>query len=249
MKNTVNVFLLSFIMMVAAGDAGAEWRVWTAGAERRAARGDGPGEGSVATLAAARNEWRSFQILMRADEAVEGIGLEAGNFGEGVADVRLYRQHQMEILKPTSRNKDFKPDWYPDPLIPFASPLTGKPLRGGTLKAQPYDLPADQTQGYWIDVYVKLGGLPMPFGGWRARMDGPDEPSGTLAAQWKPYIEACIAAFGPERCMFESNFPVDKISCSYKVVWNTFKRLAAACSAGEKADLFHDTAARIYRLT
>ena len=49
--------------------------------------------------------------------------------------------------------------------------------------------------------------------------------------------------------MFESNFPVDKISCSYKVIWNTFKRLAADCSAAEKADLFHDTAARVYRLT
>jgi predicted TIM-barrel fold metal-dependent hydrolase len=49
--------------------------------------------------------------------------------------------------------------------------------------------------------------------------------------------------------MFESNFPVDKISCSYKVIWNAFKRLAAGCSAGEKADLFHDTAARVYRLT
>jgi hypothetical protein len=50
------------------------------------------------------------------------------------------------------------------------------------------------------------------------------------------------------RCMFESNFPVDKASCSYTVLWNSFKRLTAPCSAGERAKLFHDTAARVYRL-
>ena len=57
-----------------------------------------------------------------------------------------------------------------------------------------------------------------------------------------------IERFGPGRCMFESNFPVDKLSCSYTVLWNSFKRLAARFSATEKAALFHDTAARVYRL-
>ncbi len=57
-----------------------------------------------------------------------------------------------------------------------------------------------------------------------------------------------IERFGPERCLFESNFPVDKLSCSYGVLWNSFKRIAAGCSADEKAALFHDTAARVYRL-
>jgi predicted TIM-barrel fold metal-dependent hydrolase len=98
------------------------------------------------------------------------------------------------------------------------------------------------------NVNVKVGGLPMPFGGWRARMKGPDETSETLAAQWKPYIEACIEAFGVERCMFESNFPVDKLSCSYAVLWNSFKRLTQHFTAAEKTMLFHDTAKRVYRL-
>ncbi len=57
-----------------------------------------------------------------------------------------------------------------------------------------------------------------------------------------------IETLGPNRCMFESNFPVDKVSCSYAVLWNSFKRLAAGFSPGEKASLFHDTAARVYRL-
>ena len=69
-----------------------------------------------------------------------------------------------------------------------------------------------------------------------------------LAAAWKPYIDTCIEAFGPDRAMFESNFPVDKETCSYRVVWNTFKRLAANYSADEKAALFHRTAAGVYRL-
>jgi L-fuconolactonase len=61
------------------------------------------------------------------------------------------------------------------------------------------------------------------------------------------YLHA-IDCFGPARTMFESNFPVDKASCSYRVLWNTFKRLTAKFSAADKAALFHDTAARVYRL-
>ena len=61
-------------------------------------------------------------------------------------------------------------------------------------------------------------------------------------------METLIEAFGPDRCMFESNFPVDKGLCSYVSCWNAFKRIAAGASASEKAALFHDTAARFYRL-
>jgi L-fuconolactonase len=63
-----------------------------------------------------------------------------------------------------------------------------------------------------------------------------------------PYYEYTIEKFGADRCMFESNFPVDAASCSYTVLWNSFKRLTAKYSATEKAKLFHDTAARVYRL-
>jgi predicted TIM-barrel fold metal-dependent hydrolase len=62
------------------------------------------------------------------------------------------------------------------------------------------------------------------------------------------YYEHTIEKFGADRCMFESNFPVDKASCSYAVLWNSFKRLTARYSETEKARLFHDTAARVYRL-
>jgi L-fuconolactonase len=69
-----------------------------------------------------------------------------------------------------------------------------------------------------------------------------------LARAYKPYIETCIAAFGPDRGMFESNFPPDGVSSSYAVLWNAFKRLTAGYSADEKAKLFSGTAKRVYRL-
>jgi predicted TIM-barrel fold metal-dependent hydrolase len=65
---------------------------------------------------------------------------------------------------------------------------------------------------------------------------------------WEPYIDTCIAAFGPARSMFESNYPVDRWGASYPVLWNAFKRLAADASADEKCDLFAGTAARVYGL-
>jgi L-fuconolactonase len=98
------------------------------------------------------------------------------------------------------------------------------------------------------NAHVKLGGLGMRLGGFGFH-EAPEPPSSqTLAAAWRPYIETCIEAFGPSRCMFESNFPVDKGSYSYPVFWNACKLLAKGASAADKADLFAGTAARFYRL-
>ena len=62
------------------------------------------------------------------------------------------------------------------------------------------------------------------------------------------YYQHAIETFGPDRCMFESNFPVDKLALSYRVLWNFFKKLAAAYAEPEKDDLFRGTASRVYRL-
>jgi L-fuconolactonase len=98
------------------------------------------------------------------------------------------------------------------------------------------------------NVSVKLGGLGMHVFGFG--FDRAERPASSeqLAAAWGPYVETCIEAFGVERCMFESNFPVDKRTCSYAVLWNAFKRLAGGASAEEKAALFAGTAARFYRI-
>jgi predicted TIM-barrel fold metal-dependent hydrolase len=96
------------------------------------------------------------------------------------------------------------------------------------------------------NVSVKLGGLAMAFCGMPDHGPLPGLSSDVLAAMWRPYIETCIDAFGPERAMFESNFPVDRWGCDYATLWNAFKRLAHGASADEKHALFAGTAARVY---
>lgn len=98
------------------------------------------------------------------------------------------------------------------------------------------------------NVSVKLGGLAMCLLGFDFH-ERPKPPSSEqAAAAWRPYIETCIEAFGPSRCTFESNFPPDKGQCSYQVIFNAFKRIAAPYTEAEKTALFSKTAADFYRL-
>ena len=99
------------------------------------------------------------------------------------------------------------------------------------------------------NVFVKLGGLGMPYLG--LGFDKLETPASSqrLAESWGPLFAHCIDKFGPARCMFESNFPPDNGSVDYPVIWNTFKRVAAGYSADEKRALFHGTAAKAYRLS
>jgi predicted TIM-barrel fold metal-dependent hydrolase len=98
------------------------------------------------------------------------------------------------------------------------------------------------------NVVVKLGGLAMDYTGfgWHERPAPPT--SEELCGATRRYYETAIENFSVDRCMFESNFPVDKISCGYGVLWNSFKRITDGCSPSEKAALYHDTAVRVYRL-
>jgi predicted TIM-barrel fold metal-dependent hydrolase len=98
------------------------------------------------------------------------------------------------------------------------------------------------------NVYVKLGGLGMRVGGFGFHEQIEPPSSEQLATTWQPYIETCITAFGAARCMFESNFPVDKGSYSYPVFWNACKLMARSASDAEKDDLFAGTAVKFYRL-
>jgi L-fuconolactonase len=129
---------------------------------------------------------------------------------------------------------------------------------GGALGLGRYAGRRDEVFGEWTarirelaacpNVHIKLGGLGMRMFGFDLHTRELPPSSEELAAAWRPYIETCIAAFGPERAMFESNFPVDKGSCSYAALWNAFKRIAAGCSAAEKQALFAGTATKFYRL-
>lgn len=98
------------------------------------------------------------------------------------------------------------------------------------------------------NVSIKLGGLGMATCGMPDHGPAAGLSSTALAELWRPYIETCIEAFGPDRAMFESNFPVDRWAGSYATVWNAFKRIADGASVAEKRALFTGTAARFYRL-
>jgi len=141
-----------------------------------------------------------------------------------------------------------------------AFPGTGICLNhiGGPLAIGSYAGKRDEVFAQWSaairdlascpNVVVKVGGMAMRINGWDFH-EQPEPPSSeALAAAWKPYAETCIEAFGANRCMFESNFPVDKGSYGYGPFWNACKILARGASATEKADLFAGTAARFYRL-
>ncbi|CAG9196930.1 Amidohydrolase [Paraburkholderia caribensis] len=95
---------------------------------------------------------------------------------------------------------------------------------------------------------IKLGGAGMNVFGFDFATRALPPSSEQLAAAWRPYFDVCVELFGVDRCMFESNFPVDKGMFSYGVLWNAFKRLASAMSADDKTALFSRTAATTYRL-
>jgi predicted TIM-barrel fold metal-dependent hydrolase len=98
------------------------------------------------------------------------------------------------------------------------------------------------------NVIVKLGGLSLHWIGLGFDRKISQPSSETLAQAWRPYIETCIEAFGVDRCMFQSNFPVDGVSTNYPALWNAFKRLTLGASEDDKNSLFNLTAAKAYRL-
>jgi predicted TIM-barrel fold metal-dependent hydrolase len=98
------------------------------------------------------------------------------------------------------------------------------------------------------NVIIKLGGVGQVRFGFNWHTHAKPIGSEELAAALAPLMHYCIEQFGPDRCMFESNFPVDKVSYSYNVLYNAFKRLSNGYSAAERAAMFHDTAARVYRI-
>jgi L-fuconolactonase len=129
---------------------------------------------------------------------------------------------------------------------------------GGPLALGPYRGHRDEVFEVWRkgiqalavhqNVSMKLGGFGMPLFGFDFQDPALPPDSITVANAIRPYVETCIEAFGATRCMFESNFPVDKGCFSYGVIWNAYKRLTVGVPDDDRAALFHDTAARFYRI-
>ncbi len=130
----------------------------------------------------------------------------------------------------------------------FATPIAGGPYRGR----------AEETRTFWrqnivelarcANVVMKLGAITRPLSGERWDRDAATATGADISRAWRDEILWCIEHFGPDRCLFESNFPVDKPCVSYAELWNGFKLATASFGPDERRSLFHDTAARVYRI-
>lgn len=98
------------------------------------------------------------------------------------------------------------------------------------------------------NVSVKLGGMIVRLAAYDYGQAERPIDSSALAELWRPYLHACVDLFGPQRCMLESNFPVDKVGVGYRALWNTFKKVFVAFTEREKEALFSRTASRVYQL-
>lgn len=130
---------------------------------------------------------------------------------------------------------------------------SGGPIGSGVYANKRMQVFADWSEGIkqvaqCPNVVCKIGGLASKFSGFGFYDLERPAHSSVLADAWGPYIHHCIDQFGPDRCMFESDFPVEMISCSYAVMWNVYKRIAAPYSEAEKSLMFSETAKRVYSI-
>jgi L-fuconolactonase len=140
------------------------------------------------------------------------------------------------------------------PDLPIIVNHVGGPLGMGPYRGRREELFKDwarniQALGKMPNASMKLGGMAMRYLGLDFHLQPEPPSSDTLVAAWQPYFDTCVKAFGPDRCMFESNFPVDKAMCGYPVLWNAFKKLCRAYSASERSAMLADTAKRVYRIS
>ncbi|GJH31076.1 amidohydrolase [Caballeronia novacaledonica] len=98
------------------------------------------------------------------------------------------------------------------------------------------------------NVMCKVGGMGQPYFGFGFELQDRLPTYLELASAWRPWAEAVIEIFGVQRCMMESNFPADRRSCDYVTLWNALKHIVVQASKSEKNALFHDNAARVYRI-
>ena len=215
-----------------------------------------------AHLAAAPARFRGIRQIAAYDDDVSVLGPLAGRVPSGLYRDPRFREG-FAVLERLGLSFDA---WLLEPQLPDLVDLArafpaativldhvGTPLGIGAYAGRRAERFAEWRRNVEAlarceNVVVKLGGLAMPFLGFPWSYTNRPRSSAELAAAWKPYVDVCVQAFGPERAMFESNFPVDGFSCGYDVLWNALKRTAADYSGAEKTALFSGTATRVYRL-
>jgi L-fuconolactonase len=196
--------------------------------------------------------WDSAKEVLSLDEAEEGRVYSNPKFREGLAVLQsmdfvfeswLYHPH-ISTLTDLARA-------FPETRIVLDH--MGTPLGVG-----PYAGRRDEVFQKWSrdlaelarcpNVTLKLGGLLMPWNGFGLEERPRAPTSAEIVSAQRHYYDFAIEVFGAKRCMFQSNFPIEKGSCSYDVLWNAFKRMTKDYSESEKDDLFYTTAANLYRL-
>lgn len=196
--------------------------------------------------------WDADEILVNPESGASAGMLEDQRFREGFSrlaplglsfEAWLYHP-QIKELVPLARA-------FPETLIVLNH-------AGGPVGIGPYAGKRDEVFAAWSasiielatcpNVFLKFGGLGMRVNGLGFDRQATPPSSERVASVLSPFFDVCVSAFGSDRCMFESNFPVDKGSYSYVVCWNAFKRMTGGASAEEKAKLFSRTAARFYKL-
>ncbi len=204
-----------------------------------------------AHIAASRNRFRGIRFRAIRRTSPEGLLLDP-KFREGFACLQKYGLNYDVGLNHTQL-MDLVDLARVFPNIPIIVNHTGVPLGTGPYAGKRQEVLQEWKRGITAlancpNVAMKLGGLGMEiFGfGWHQRATPPG--SAELAEAMAPYYLWCIEQFGADRCMFESNFPVDKMSYSYTVLWNAFKHISEGFSPEDRSALFHDTAVKTYRL-
>ena len=196
--------------------------------------------------------WDADSSVMNPNYVVPKGLMQSAAFREGFARLgKLGLSYDAWLYHPQIGELADLARAFPD--TPIVLDHVGGPLAIGVYAGKQKEVfaawqPAIRALAQCPNVHVKLGGLGMRINGFGFEAQAEPPSSDALAAAWKPYVETCIEAFGARRCMFESNFPVDKGSYGYGVFWNACKQLAKGAGAAEKADLFSGTASRFYRL-
>ena len=199
-----------------------------------------------AHIAASRDRFRGIRYI-----SSQGLLLDS-KFRDGFACLQKYNLSFDALVSPP----------YLMELVDLARAFTEIPIivnhTGSPRDSGPYVGKREEVFQEWKkgiaalancpNVVIKLGGLGESSRGFGWHEQATPLSSAELAEAMAPYYRWCIEQFGVDRCMFESNFPVDKVSYSYTVLWNTFKRISEDFSPEERGALFHDTAVKVYRL-
>lgn len=223
--------------------------------------GSAVGEVLDAHKAAAPSRFRGIRHITAWDPD-PGMQRSFSHLTKGMLKEKKFQQGAAELVK---RGMTFDAFFY-HPQIPdlteFARALPDLTIIldhfGGPIAVGPYEGKRLDIFPQWKkdmaelakcpNVNVKIGGINMPMNGFGWHKNALPPTSEQLAAATRDYYLHTIDVFGPSRCMFESNFPVDKRSVSYGVLWNSFKRLASGFSASDKTALFSGCASRVYSI-